>query len=343
MSRQKAAAGLLAVVGSASSQPLPAQHAHAGHPVSFVACPEFRNTARQCWTAESGGKTYYIGGFGIGTPPQLLHRALIEGVAYDGESSCGATVLDPVHISPLPEIDAACETVLPDNGVGPKELSIFDLPPAVLAANGAAIPTPPPLARDATFKIYFDFDSAHLNLFNQATVETIARTIMSSRVRSINITGFSGRTRLSDGSSMIESPSTGRLRAQAVRDALVLIGVDPNLVRLSNVEKTPVDAQVDGAESRNVAVDIALANGTEYGLSGSVHTSSLERGLRVARVIRAGMVHVNDRTVFDLPGILTGGMGSSGSGSRFGSTTNWDEFTEWQWVTVGAVPVRYPS
>ena len=109
MSRQKVAAGLLAVVGSASSQPLPAQHAHAGHPVSFVACPEFRNTARQCWTAESGGKTYYIGGFGIGTPPQLLHRALIEGVAYDGESSCGATVLDPVHISPLPEIDAACE------------------------------------------------------------------------------------------------------------------------------------------------------------------------------------------------------------------------------------------
>jgi benzaldehyde dehydrogenase (NAD) len=87
---------------------------------------------------------------------------------------------------------------------------------------------------------------------------------------------------------------------------------------------------------------IALANDTEYGLSGAVYTASLERGLRVARAIRAGMVHVNDQTISDLPGIPMGGMGASGNGSRFGSTTNWDEFTEWQWMTVGGSPVRYP-
>ena len=87
---------------------------------------------------------------------------------------------------------------------------------------------------------------------------------------------------------------------------------------------------------------IDIANDTDFGLSGAVHTRDISRGIRIARQIHTGMVHVNDRTVFDLPGILTGGMGSSGSGSRFGSTTNWDEFTEWQWVTVGAVPVRYP-
>jgi hypothetical protein len=259
MSKPRFASGLLVVVGSASSQPLPPQHDHPGRPVSFVACPQFRDTARQCWTAESGGKTYYIGGFAIGTPPQLLHRALIEGVAYDGESSCGATVLDPVHISPLPEIDTTCDTVLSDNGVAPREPSIFDLPPAVLAANGAVMPTPPPLDSDATFLIIFEYGSAHLNLFNQANVEKIARAIMNSKVRSVTVTGYSGEARLSDGSSMDEPATTGRLRAEAVAHALVLIGVAPNLVGSRNVEKTPFGAHVSDVNSRNVTVEVRLA------------------------------------------------------------------------------------
>ena len=58
--------------------------------------------------------------------------------------------------------------------------------------------------------------------------------------------------------------------------------------------------------------------------------------------LESGMVHVNDQTISDLPGIPMGGMGASGNGSRFGSTTNWDEFTEWQWMTLGTKPARYP-
>jgi len=87
---------------------------------------------------------------------------------------------------------------------------------------------------------------------------------------------------------------------------------------------------------------IRIANDTEYGLSGAVQTSSLERGLRVARRIRAGLVHINDQTIGDYAEIPFGGMGASGNGSRFGSLTNWEEFTEWQWMTVGGQPVRYP-
>jgi benzaldehyde dehydrogenase (NAD) len=37
-----------------------------------------------------------------------------------------------------------------------------------------------------------------------------------------------------------------------------------------------------------------------------------------------------------------GGMGLSGNGTRFGSTTKLDEFTEGQWFTIGSHPVRYP-
>jgi benzaldehyde dehydrogenase (NAD) len=87
---------------------------------------------------------------------------------------------------------------------------------------------------------------------------------------------------------------------------------------------------------------IALANDTSYGLAAAVQTGSLERGLRVARQLRAGMVHVNDQTVHDHPGIPMGGMGQSGNGTRFGSTTNQDEFTEWQWITASGSPARYP-
>jgi benzaldehyde dehydrogenase (NAD) len=87
---------------------------------------------------------------------------------------------------------------------------------------------------------------------------------------------------------------------------------------------------------------IRIANDTEYGLSGAVQTASLERGLRVARRIRAGLVHINDQTINDFAEIPFGGMGASGNGSRFGSMTNWEEFTEWQWMTVGGKPTRYP-
>jgi benzaldehyde dehydrogenase (NAD) len=87
---------------------------------------------------------------------------------------------------------------------------------------------------------------------------------------------------------------------------------------------------------------VALANGTGYGLAASVMTGSVQRGMGIARRIHAGMVHVNDQTVQDHPGIPMGGMGASGNGSRFGSTTNLDEFTEWQWITVSGTPARYP-
>ena len=38
---------------------------------------------------------------------------------------------------------------------------------------------------------------------------------------------------------------------------------------------------------------VALANDTEYGLSGSIFTSDLGRGLRVARAVEAGNLSVN--------------------------------------------------
>ena len=87
---------------------------------------------------------------------------------------------------------------------------------------------------------------------------------------------------------------------------------------------------------------LALANDSEYGLAGAVYSRSISRGLALAQRIRSGMVHVNDQTVNDEAVIPFGGMGASGNGSRFGGAANWDEFTEWQWVTVRDDPKSFP-
>jgi len=87
---------------------------------------------------------------------------------------------------------------------------------------------------------------------------------------------------------------------------------------------------------------LALANDSEYGLAGAVYSRSTSRGLAFAQQIRSGMVHVNDQTVNDEAVIPFGGMGSSGNGSRFGGAANWDEFTQWQWVTVRDEPKSFP-
>lgn len=99
-------------------------------------------------------------------------------------------------------------------------------------------------------------------------------------------------------------------------------------------------APVSVAEDEDHA--IALANDTEYGLSAAVQTGSVQRGMRLARELRAGQVHVNDQTVNDRPECPMGGLGQSGNGSRFGSLTAWEEFTEWRWLTSGERQVAYP-
>jgi benzaldehyde dehydrogenase (NAD) len=87
---------------------------------------------------------------------------------------------------------------------------------------------------------------------------------------------------------------------------------------------------------------LELANDSEYGLAGGVYSRSISRGLALAQRIRSGMVHVNDQTINDEAVIPFGGMGASGNGSRFGGQANWDEFSQWQWVTVRDEPKSYP-
>ena len=87
------------------------------------------------------------------------------------------------------------------------------------------------------------------------------------------------------------------------------------------------------------AVDIA--NATEFGLSGAVHTRDLTRGMRIARAIETGMVHVNDSTIADEPIISFGGEKHSGIG-RLNGHSSIDELTTLKWVSVNHGRRVYP-
>ncbi|MCI5074791.1 aldehyde dehydrogenase family protein [Oricola sp.] len=58
---------------------------------------------------------------------------------------------------------------------------------------------------------------------------------------------------------------------------------------------------------------VAIANGTEYGLSAGVWTSDLSRAHRMVRAVRAGVVHVNTYGGSDLT-VPLGGVKQSGNG-----------------------------
>ncbi|KAJ5398867.1 hypothetical protein N7465_009356 [Penicillium sp. CMV-2018d] len=77
---------------------------------------------------------------------------------------------------------------------------------------------------------------------------------------------------------------------------------------------------------------IALANDTEYGLTAALYTNNLFRGLRVAKQIDSGAVHINSLTVHDEAALPHGGWKSSGFG-RFGGISGYDEFLQTKTVT----------
>ncbi|HEY4363093.1 MAG TPA: hypothetical protein VGN17_19140 [Bryobacteraceae bacterium] len=86
--------------------------------LSFVACPIVRDTKTvPCFLADYEGETYYL------TiqqdiqaelyPPQLLHEVQVEGTVAAGPRVCGGIPLKPVNLSVLPELNLACNTILP--------------------------------------------------------------------------------------------------------------------------------------------------------------------------------------------------------------------------------------
>lgn len=87
---------------------------------------------------------------------------------------------------------------------------------------------------------------------------------------------------------------------------------------------------------------VELANDTDYGLSAAILSRDTGRALRLGEQLRTGLLHINDQTVNDEVINPFGGVGASGNGTSIGGAANWEEFTQWQWLTLKGEAPAYP-
>jgi len=217
------AAWLLAALSAAS---LAAEEPTARR--NFVACPIVRDTASvPCWLAEYQGELYFLtlqtDVSSPVTPPWLGHRVLVEGTAAPNRPRiCGGIVLEPVVLSVLPELDAACNTaVLPAED---RYNLTFEPPrppgPSAgrLAFAGAAAP-PRPAEPPRAFTLRYDFDG--LIVFRHAgELTSILDSAKARNARVVAITGNRGGVLLSNGTTLVEKPAMARRRAEQVAELL---------------------------------------------------------------------------------------------------------------------------
>ncbi len=205
-----------------------------GERISFVSCPAVRDTRSvPCWTSDYDGDTYYLtiqsDVSAAVQPPLLGHQVLVEGIVTGNPAICGGIVLDDVHLTAMPELDANCNTILP----AVDEITI-DFNPRPPGPSGGRLafqrdpstdpPPPPPPTGPQVFDLYFDFDKGisfrHPGIL--VGILDVAEKLGPSRM---TITGVRGAHRLSDGTLLRESGNTGRRRAEEVAGLLREAGI----------------------------------------------------------------------------------------------------------------------
>ncbi|KAF6233189.1 hypothetical protein HO173_008478 [Letharia columbiana] len=126
---------------------------------------------------------------------------------------------------------------------------------------------------------------------------------------------------------------TGDLNAKEHSDTrmrpIVVDGVTKDM-DLYQIESFGPTVSLIVVESEEEAIEIA--NDTEYGLTSAVFTEDLAAGLRVAKQIETGAVHINNMTVHDESNLPHGGAKKSGWG-RFNGSAGIEEFLRIKCVT----------
>jgi benzaldehyde dehydrogenase (NAD) len=120
----------------------------------------------------------------------------------------------------------------------------------------------------------------------------------------------------------------------------VLAGVTPEMPAYAQEVFGPVAPVITFSD---VDQAVALARDTGYGLSLGILSADVSRALAIADRVPSGLVHINDQTVSDEAVAPFGGVGASGTGSRFGGpAANIEAFTETQWLTIQGSITPYP-
>jgi hypothetical protein len=218
----------------------------------FVACPIVRDTRTQpCWLADYDGELYYLGQQGGVAndfyPPQLGHQALVEGTVGSGRV-CGGIPLQGVKVSVLRELTPACRTMLPaEDGI--------EAPPPIPAPRGPA-PSWVKVEGPDHVTLFFDFDNDFLSLHVTTALTNIATHVGETRPSRVEVTGFRGATRLSNGQLLTEREGIGDVRARKVGQTLTGLGVAGGLVAVSAPPQAQPADGVNDPWNRRVEVRV---------------------------------------------------------------------------------------
>nr|WP_179640038.1 benzaldehyde dehydrogenase [Edaphobacter lichenicola] len=119
----------------------------------------------------------------------------------------------------------------------------------------------------------------------------------------------------------------------------VLGGVRPGMRAFEEEIFGPVAAVVSFGSDDEAA---ELANRSEYGLSAGLISGDGGRALALGQRLKTGLLHINDQTVADDVVNPFGGRGASGNGTSMGGPADWEEYTQWQWITLKSSATPYP-
>ena len=226
---------------------------------NFLSCPIIRDTKTvPCWLAEYEGELYYLGIQYDQTadfyPPQLGHKALVEGTVADEPRICGGLVLKPVSVSVLPELDLSCNTILPAvdqytvpfarRGPGPNVATYRPPSPPPSPAK----PVPPFTVKE--FTVYYDFDTETAGRWTSA-IAAAGNYAMGIKATKVEVLGYRGASRLTDGTDYVEYPWIAEHRAKVMAETLAVIGVPISTISVRwKSEPEPADGIGDPMRRR---------------------------------------------------------------------------------------------
>jgi acyl-CoA reductase-like NAD-dependent aldehyde dehydrogenase len=133
---------------------------------------------------------------------------------------------------------------------------------------------------------------------------------------------------VSKGASLVYGDVADAFSSPAHMRPVVISGVTKDM-DIYRTESFGPSVSLFVFESEEEALE--LANHTDYGLSSAIFTRDLARGLKLAKGIESGAVHINSMTVHDESALPHGGVKASGFG-RF-NASGLEEWTQTKTIT----------
>ena len=182
---------------------------------------------------------------------------LVEGIVSDEPSICGGTVLKPVTVSPLPELDQSCSVIRP--AVPQFTVPFAPRPPGPSGGRLAFDPPPsstaelkPPFGA-RSFELFYDFDMLVMGRHSGLLTE-IFNYMQKIPGAHLKVAAGRGATKLSNGKVLTERPDIAKARAEEIAELFQGAGISRSTIQvLWRDDPEPADG-VEDWRSRRVTV-----------------------------------------------------------------------------------------